>query len=307
MATAEIRERSVVAADDTGVNLDQAIIVQILEAFTESLRTIKHSSLPEMVDLQILDRVQVPDDLQVSRNGHELRGRAVWEALLTADVQETLLEGLVLFLIQSWSKTATPRIVPIAANLLRVRDTAAALDASDSTGSAPDTGDTARTVGTVGTLVPGNVSWQDALRAMSNKNSSIGKEDIQLLDGLNRFPDLYARYLGVLFIPVEQVARELSETLTDGLIGYVAGVTDRTVRSWISGRHTVRRGNTIRLRVMLAAVRILLEAESPKVVLRWFANTNPGLDGSAPAEALQKGEKLDWVIRSAAGYALDGV
>ena len=144
-----------------------------------------------------------------------------------------------------------------------------------------------------------------------NKRTEIAKEDARLLDRLTQFPDLYATYMEVLSMPIEVVIRELSETLTAGIIGYVAGVTDRTVRRWVRGRHrpegTRRQSVAVRLRAMLTAVRILQEAERPKVVLRWFANINPDLDGNAPAEALQQGEKLDWVIRSAAAYARDGV
>jgi hypothetical protein len=108
-------------------------------------------------------------------------------------------------------------------------------------------------------------------------------------------------------MPAEAVAKELSETVTYALIGYISGVTDRTVKNWITGKHKVRRGNALNLRVMLTAVRLLLEVESSKVTLRWFATRNPHLDGNAPANMLQKGEKLDWIIRSAAAYAEEGV
>lgn len=146
----------------------------------------------------------------------------------------------------------------------------------------------------------------DGFRIILDKNSTIGDADLELLDNLSRFPKLRSGYLQVMLMPIEEVVRELSQTLTGSLIGYVAGVTDRTVRSWTSGRHSLRRGSAVRLRALLTAVRILREAENPKVVLRWFANTNPDLNDSAPAEVLKKGEKLDWVIRSSAAYAEDG-
>jgi hypothetical protein len=147
----------------------------------------------------------------------------------------------------------------------------------------------------------------NAIRTILDKNSAIGDEDLELLDSLTRFPKLQSIYVQVMLMPIADVVRELSQTLTGNLIGYVAGVTDRTVRSWTSGRHSLRRGSATKLRVLLTAVRILREVESPKVVLRWFANTNPDLEDKAPAEALKKGERLDWVIRSAAAYAQDGV
>jgi hypothetical protein len=146
-----------------------------------------------------------------------------------------------------------------------------------------------------------------AIRTIMDKNSAIGDEDLGLLDSLTRFPKLQAIYVQVMLMPIADVVRELSQTLTGSLIGYVAGVTDRTVRSWTSGRHALRRGSATKLRVLLTAVRILREVESPKVVLRWFANSNPDLEDKAPAEVLKKGERLDWVIRSAAAYAQDGV
>lgn len=147
----------------------------------------------------------------------------------------------------------------------------------------------------------------NAIRTILDKNSSIGDEDLGLLESLTRFPNLQAIYVQVMLMPIADVVRELSQTLTGVLIGYVAGVTDRTVRSWTSGRHTLRRGSATKLRVLLTAVRILREVESPNGVLRWFANSNPDLEEKAPAEMLKKGEKLDWVIRSAAAYARDGV
>lgn len=105
---------------------------------------------------------------------------------------------------------------------------------------------------------------------------------------------------------MEEVVRELSNTLTDGIIGYIADVTDRTVRSWVNGKHNVRRADSTKLRVALAAVRALLLSDKPKVVLRWFANENSVLDGDAPADVLREGRSYDWVIRAAASYALDG-
>jgi hypothetical protein len=147
----------------------------------------------------------------------------------------------------------------------------------------------------------------NAIRTILDKNSAIGDEDLGLLDSLTRFPKLQSIYVQVMLMPVVEVVRELSRTLTGSLIGYVAGVTDRTVRSWTSGRHALRRGSATKLRVLLTAVRILREVESPKVVSRWFANSNPDLEEKAPAEMLKKGEKLDWVIRSAAAYVQDGV
>ncbi len=151
------------------------------------------------------------------------------------------------------------------------------------------------------------VQIMNAIRAVLDKNSAIGDEDLGLLDSLARFPDLQAIYVQVMLMPIADVVRELSQTLTGSLIGYIAGVTDRTVRSWTSGRHTLRRGSATKLRVLLTTVRILREVESPRVVARWFANTNPDLDYQAPAEMLKKGEKLDWIIRSAAAYTMDGV
>ncbi len=75
---------------------------------------------------------------------------------------------------------------------------------------------------------------------MSDKRSEIAKEDARLLDRLIQFPDLYARYLKVLSMAIDVVIRELSEALIAGIIGYAAGVTDRTVWRWVRGKHPQR-------------------------------------------------------------------
>ncbi|MEO8286532.1 MAG: hypothetical protein ABI670_08865 [Chloroflexota bacterium] len=119
-------------------------------------------------------------------------------------------------------------------------------------------------------------------------------DDSRLLDSLKAFPDLQARYREIMAMSYPGMHHELAETVTGALIDYVCDGTNASAC-------------LLKLRVMLTAVRLLLEAESPVVTLRWFANSNPMLGGAAPAGLLRTGGRLGWVIRSAAVYAADGI
>ena len=281
--------------------LDTAFFPQFVEAFAQSLRSIKHQSMPGIIDLRLLDGVRMEEGLEVLRDGTLVQGLTMWEALLTPDVQETLLDGLLQTLSASWSNAPATAVVSPLGEVI-VFGTSPTQPVPPDQVDAPSIKALSK-----GATAPHYITLAEMPGTPVKRSTGVGKADQQLLNSLRRFADLQANYLRVLFMPAEAVARELSETVTDALIGYVSGVTDRTVRNWISGKHSVRRGNALKLRVMLAAVRILLEVEGPKVTQRWFATTNPHLAGNAPADMLREGEQLDWVIRSAAAYAEEGV
>jgi hypothetical protein len=266
--------------DESISSTEARFVSQLMEALAESLQTWVSQPLPWMIDMaHLLDRVQIDDDLQVLRNGELISGKAMWEALLTSDVQQTLMEGVVQVL--TWSlKTTTPIISPIETRLLDMLGTNSAAAGIQMPAAPPPT----RTPVT----------------------PAASEEDARILENLRPFPELQSVYQRTLHLSGEEMVRELSETLTDGLIGYIVSVSDRAVRSWVSGDHKVRRADVTKLKVALTALRILSGAEKPSVILRWFANTNPILDEGAPAEMLRNGERYDWVIRAAASYAQDG-
>ena len=290
--TADISENEQAAGDEaTQLALEQAAkqIPQLVELFTESfqayLQTLAGQPLPQMVDIALVfDTVELDPALEVLRSGRALSGKDVWQALITPDVQQRLVQGVVQLIVWNLETTA-PIYGPTEARLHELLQT------------------TYRTIlttplSTEASAKPTKGQAIDATRPETLDN--------QILEALNASPNLQAIYRDVTSLSVEEVVWELSNTLTDGIIGYIVDVTDRTVRSWVSGKHKVQRADSTKLRVALAAVRALLVAEKPRVILRWFANESSVLDGDAPADVLREGKAFDWVIRAAASYALDG-
>lgn len=290
--TAEISESEQAAAGAaTQLALEQAArqVPELVELFTESfqtyLRTLAAQPLPSVVDIALVfDTVELDPALEVLSSGRSLSGRDVWQALITPDIQQQLVQGVVQLIV--WNlETAAPIYGPAEARLHELLET---------------------TYRTILTTPLSTEALAKARVGPSIDATRIETPDNRIGEALGAFPDLQAIYLDVASLSAEEVVRELSNTLTDGIIGYIVDVSDRTVRSWVSGKHKVQRADSTKLRVALAAVRALLVSEKPRVILRWFANENSVLDGDAPADVLREGKSYDWVIRAAASYALDG-
>ncbi|MBF6613850.1 MAG: hypothetical protein IVW55_12050 [Chloroflexi bacterium] len=289
--TAEISGSEQAADDATQLALEQAAkqVPELVDLFTASfqtyLQTLAEQPLPSVVDIALVfDTVELDPALEVLHRGRSLSGKDVWQALITPDIQQQLVQGVVQLIV--WNlETAAPIYGPVEARLHKLLET---------------------TYLTILTTSLSAEAFAKARVGPSIDATRLETLDNQIEEALTSFPDLQTIYRDVAALSVEEVVRELSNTLTDGIIGYIVDVSDRTVRSWVSGKHKVQRADSTKLRVALAAVRALLVSEKPRVILRWFANENSVLDGDAPADFLREGKSYDWVIRAAASYALDG-
>ncbi len=134
-------------------------------------------------------------------------------------------------------------------------------------------------------------------------------ESLEVASLLRKFPELQAKYMEAYSTPDIDAVSELEKSLTQRLIGYALGVDERSVRAWLSGQHVIKRVNMARLNTLLTAVRLLLEVEKPKHVMRWLATTNPDLQGKEPAQVVREADDsawLAWVVRSASAYVETG-
>lgn len=126
---------------------------------------------------------------------------------------------------------------------------------------------------------------------------------------LGKFPELQAQYMKACATPDIDAVTELDKTLTQRLIGYALGVDERSVRAWLSGQHDIKKVDKAKLHTLLTAVRLLLDVEKPRQVMRWLATTNSDLLGKEPAQVVREEDDsawLAWVVRSASSYAETG-
>jgi hypothetical protein len=259
--------------DEQTLVLKSLLATFFSEAMAENLNRLAHEPLPPMVSfLPLLRQVRVRDNLLRLDDIKGLTDSDIWEAFLTPEVEQALFGAMAETL--RWRFKALSPMISV---------------------------ETLRTVQEVLQTLP-SLPVPSTLQETATPAS---KSDEQLLTKLQAFSELQEIYRSTLQMAPEEIVRELSETLTDGLIGYMVGVSDRAVRGWISGKHSVRRADVTKLRVALTALRILLENIHPRVSLRWFANRNSILE-DAPAELIQTGQQYDQVIRAATAYALDG-
>lgn len=264
-------EASSVESEEQMRVLNDLLVGLLSDMLVENLERLVHEPLPPMVSfIPLLRDAQIQDSLRLLSNRKRFTDRDLWEAFLTPEVEQTLLEALAKTLVWRWKANAP--VIPY---------------------------ETLRTV-------QGALQTLPAVEQPTARSSSQRNKDEQVLQMLHAFPRLQATYRSTLEMSPEDLVRELSDTLTDGLIGYMVGVSDRAVRDWVRGKYNVHKADVTKLRVALTALRILLEKIKPRVSLRWFANRNSVLEEGAPAEMIQKGQQYDWVIRAAAAYAQDG-
>ena len=91
--------------------------------------------------------------------------------------------------------------------------------------------------------------------------------------------------------------------LTSTMIATACGVSDRTVRSWLSGSG-IRLRHDDRLRDLATVVGLLATTLTPRGVCQWLTLRNPLLQGRRPMEALGEGD-IDAVLQAAEALAGD--
>lgn len=93
--------------------------------------------------------------------------------------------------------------------------------------------------------------------------------------------------LDVARSPIQSIAGQLQDVLTQRLTAYMVGLSDgRDIGRYVRSERKPHPGTNIKLRDLFSLVSDFLETEDPETIQVWFMGRNPELGDKSPANAL---------------------